>query len=225
MKSVLLKQFLSLTRPVPLAIVICYLLYPVFISFQTSREGVTLNATMLMGLMLAMIGSILSLSVLTSDNNNGWDKFMATTPVSRKQIIRGKYLFSLAAEFICVLSATIPSVALMVMTTGFNFKEWLFIFSVLLGLAVCIFALVAPITVRFGHMAGLVTFIVVYMTILVGGVIISATMGKNEAGISMLLDMIKTDKYVISAVFVGVSITVAVISMMISEAVYMKKEF
>ena len=225
MKSVLLKQFLSLTRPVPLAVVICFLLYPVFISFQTNRDEETLTDTLMMGLMLTMIGSIISLSILTSDNKNGWDKFMATTPVSRKQIIRGEYLFSLAVEAICVLSATIPSVVLMIMTTGFNFKEWLFIFSVLLGLAVFIFALVAPITVRFGHMAGLVTFVVVFMTILFGGVIISAAIGKNEAGVSVLLDMAKTDKYVLSAVFVGGGIAAAVISMLISEAVYKKKEF
>lgn len=225
MKTVLLRQILSLLKPLPIIIVICFLLFPVYLGLQTDPESNTLAEMAMMGLMLSFMGSIVSLSALTIDEKNGWEKFMVTMPISKKQISTGNLLFAFLVDTVVVLVSTIPAILLMVRTIGFDFKEWLFVFSCLLFAAVFLTSLVSPVYIRFGSVPGLAVYIIIFMTILIGGVIILKQMSLIESGTKAIVGITNADKYGLSAALIGGCAVFVVLSMIVSAALYKKKEF
>ncbi len=225
MKSVFLKTLLSAAKFPAFLILALFFIFPIYICFNVDALQNTLADMFSIGTMLSMIGSFFSLSMHFGEEATGWNKFLLTTPVTRKQIINSKYLMTAVMSVLYILMSTLPSVVLMIKTTGFDFREWLFIFSALTGICIFMLSFTIPISVKFGNIAGSVIFVIVFMAILSGVVIASALLGKNEEILSAANGLIHTDKYIISAAILSVCVVLTVISLLISRAVYKKKEF
>ncbi len=225
MKSVLIRGALCFKNPLSLVLSLLFFVAPIGLCFESGNNMETLNDTFLLGMMCTMMGSIIAMSLFAEDDKSGWDKFMATMPVPAGRVIVGRYLFTLALVLLYVLSATVPSVALMLKGSGFDVKEWLFVFSVLLGISVFMLSLTLPISVRFGNVAGIVVSVSVFMLLVFGGVIVSAMLVKNEQGITVLGDLIKADRYVLSAAIIGACAVFLGLSMVISVSLMKRKEY
>ena len=208
-KGLIYKDLFLLKEAFPIvALAVLFLLFTIILGFS---GGFLALCIMLMVFAVKVVES-----TLIYDETDGWDSFVLTAPVSRKEIIRSKYLLqilSLAGAFL--ISAVI--LLLISLVPMFSGEEWLFL-MLFVGFCYALFygAVIIPIYLKFGqHASRYVAFAVL--------VVVAGLYGATF-GITMFLEFAASTIPLLIGVLV-LSLAAYGVSYSISRKIYAKREF
>jgi hypothetical protein len=208
-KGLIYKDLFLLKEAFPIvALAVLFLLFTIILGFS---GGFLALCIMLMVFAVKVVES-----TLIYDETDGWDSFVLTAPVSRKEIIRSKYLLqilSLAGAFL--ISAVI--LLLISLVPMFSGEEWLFL-MLFVGFCYALVygAVVIPIYLKFGqHASRYVAFAIL--------VVVAGLYGATF-GITMFLEFAASTIPLLIGVLV-LSLAAYGVSYSISRKTYAKREF
>lgn len=208
-KGLIYKDLFLLKEAFPIvALAVLFLLFTIILEFS---GGFLALCIMLMVFAVKVVES-----TLIYDETDGWDSFVLTAPVSRKEIIRSKYLLqilSLAGAFL--ISAVI--LLLISLVPMFSGEEWLFL-MLFVGFCYALVygAVVIPIYLKFGqHASRYVAFAIL--------VVVAGLYGATF-GITMFLEFAASTVPFLIGVL-AISLAAYGVSYSISRKIYAKREF
>ncbi len=208
-KGLIYKDLFLLKEAFPIvALAVLFLLFTIILGFS---GGFLALCIMLMVFAVKVVES-----TLIYDETDGWDSFVLTAPVSRKEIVRSKYLLQilfLAGAFL--ISAVI--LLLISLVPMFSGEEWLFL-MLFVGFCYALVygAVVIPIYLKFGqHASRYVAFAVL--------VVVAGLYGATF-GITMFLEFAASTIPLLIGVLV-LSLAAYGVSYSISRKIYAKREF
>ena len=208
-KGLIYKDLFLLKEAFPIvALAVLFLLFTIILGFS---GGFLALCIMLMVFAVKVVES-----TLIYDETDGWDSFVLTAPVSRKEIVRSKYLLQilfLAGAFL--ISAVI--LLLISLVPMFSGEEWLFL-MLFVGFCYALVygAVVIPIYLKFGqHTSRYVAFAIL--------VVVAGLYGATF-GITMFLEFAASTIPLLIGVLV-LSLAAYGVSYSISRKIYAKREF
>ena len=208
-KGLIYKDLFLLKEAFPIvALAVLFLLFTIILGFS---GGFLALCIMLMVFAVKVVES-----TLIYDETDGWDSFVLTAPVSRKEIVRSKYLLQilfLAGAFL-VSAVILMLISLIPMFSG---EEWLFL-MLFVGFCYALVygAVVIPIYLKFGqHASRYVAFAVL--------VVVAGLYGATF-GITMFLEFAASTIPLLIGVLV-LSLAAYGVSYSISRKIYAKREF
>ena len=208
-KGLIYKDLFLLKEAFPIvALAVLFLLFTIILGFS---GGFLALCIMLMVFAVKVVES-----TLIYDETDGWDSFVLTAPVSRKEIVRSKYLLQilfLAGAFL-VSAVILLLISLIPMFSG---EEWLFL-MLFVGFCYALVygAVVIPIYLKFGqHTSRYVAFAVL--------VVVAGLYGATF-GITMFLEFAASTVPFLIGVLV-LSLAAYGVSYSISRKIYAKREF
>ena len=208
-KGLIYKDLFLLKEAFPIvALAVLFLLFTIILGFS---GGFLALCIMLMVFAVKVVES-----TLIYDETDGWDSFVLTAPVSRKEIVRSKYLLQilfLAGAFL--ISAVI--LLLISLVPMFSGEEWLFL-MLFVGFCYALVygAVVIPIYLKFGqHASRYVAFAIL--------VVVAGLYGATF-GITMFLEFAASTIPLLIGVLV-LSLAAYGVSYSISRKIYAKREF
>lgn len=163
-----------------------------------------------------IVTTTVPLSVMTEDNNSGWNVYAATMPYSRAQLVAVKYIDGLIMLGFMLVFAVISLVGIMLRAGSFSAGDF---FNVLgLGVSAALFNIAAmlPCAYKFGAEKGRVIFLFI--------------IGIEFATLALLAysGFVSSDTSVSSipaVVLLLAAVALYVLSWRISTAIYAKQEF
>ena len=208
-KGLIYKDLFLLKEAFPIvALAVLFLLFTIILGFS---GGFLALCIMLMVFAVKVVES-----TLIYDETDGWDSFVLTAPVSRKEIVRSKYLLQilfLAGAFL-VSAVILMLISLIPMFSG---EDWLFLMLVVgFCYALVYGAVVIPIYLKFGqHASRYVAFAVL--------VVVAGLYGATF-GITMFLEFAASTIQLLIGVLV-LSLAAYGVSYSVSRKIYAKREF
>ena len=208
-KGLIYKDLFLLKEAFPIAaLAVLFLLFSITLGFT--------GGFLALCIMLLVFAVKVVESTLIYDETDGWDSYVLTAPVSRKEIIRSKYLLQvlfLAGAFL--ISAVI--LLLISLIPMFSGEEWLFLMLVVgFCYALVYGAVVIPIYLKFGqHTSRYVAFAVL--------VVVAGLYGATF-GVTMFLEFAASTIPLLIGVLV-LSLAAYGVSYSISQKIYAKREF
>ena len=208
-KGLIYKDLFLLKEAFPIvALAVLFLLFTIILGFS---GGFLALCIMLMVFAVKVVES-----TLIYDETDGWDSFVLTAPVSRKEIVRSKYLLQilfLAGAFL-ISAVLLLLISLVPMFSG---EEWLFL-MLFVGFCYALFygAVIIPIYLKFGqHTSRYVAFAVL--------VVVAGLYGATF-GITMFLEFAASTIPLLIGVLV-LSLAAYGVSYSVSRKIYAKREF
>ena len=155
-------------------------------------------------------------STLIYDETDGWDSFVLTAPVSRKEVIRSKYLLQilfLAGAFL--LSAVL--LLLISLIPQFDGEEWLYIMLIVgFCYALVYGAVVIPVYLKFGqHTSRYIAFVIL--------IVVAGLFGVTF-GFSIFMEFAASTIPLLIGIL-AVSLAAYGASYLVSQKIYAKREF
>lgn len=175
--------------------------------------SVTDSENILFTLVSVVLISLIPITINAYDEQFRWNLFEAALPISRKTVAFEKY----ALLLILVLPVTAIYSLIGFILNDFSFKEFLFNWSVMLFTGIITPSVTIPILLKFGYIKSRVITIVVIILFAAGG-----------ASAASIVDLAKIPTNIsgpVPLILIFVSAVIAVISYLISNAIYAKKEF
>ena len=208
-KGLIYKDLFLLKEAFPIvALAVLFLLFTIILGFS---GGFLALCIMLMVFAVKVVES-----TLIYDETDGWDSFVLTAPVSRKEIVRSKYLLQilfLAGAFL-ISAVLLLLISLVPMFSG---EEWLFL-MLFVGFCYALFygAVIIPIYLKFGqHASRYVAFAIL--------VVVAGLYGATF-GITMFLEFAASTIPLLIGVLV-LSLAAYGVSYSVSRKIYAKREF
>lgn len=167
----------------------------------------------LFALVSVVLISLIPITINAYDEQFKWNLFEAALPINRKTVVLEKY----ALLLILVLPVTVIYSLIGFILNDFSFEEFLFNWSVMLFTGIIMPCVTIPILLKFGYIKSRVISIVVIILFAAGG-----------AGAASIVDLTQLSTNIsgpIPLILIFVSAVIAVISYLISNAIYAKKEF
>ena len=208
-KGLIYKDLFLLKEAFPIAaLAVLFLLFSITLGFT--------GGFLALCIMLLVFAVKVVESTLIYDETDGWDSFVLTAPVSRKEIIRSKYLLQilfLAGAFL--LSAVL--LLLISLIPQFDGEEWLYIMlSVGFCYALVYGAVVIPVYLKFGqHTSRYVAFVIL--------IVVAGLFGVTF-GFSMFMEFAASTIPLLIGIL-AVSLAAYGASYRISQKIYAKREF
>ena len=208
-KGLIYKDLFLLKEAFPIvALAVLFLLFTIIFGFS--------GGFLALCIMLLVFAVKVVESTIIYDETDGWDSFVLTAPVSRKEIIRSKYLLQillLAGAFL--LSAVL--LLLISLIPQFDGEEWLYIMLIVgFCYALVYGAVVIPVYLKFGqHTSRYVAFAVL--------VVVAGLYGVTF-GISMFMEFAASTIPLLIGIL-AVSLAAYGASYRISQKIYAKREF
>lgn len=209
MTGLLLKDFYSLRQ---YGKTMLFML--VFFAFLSS--GMDNPASFFEGFMVIM-SMMMAIYSFSYDNLARWDRFGLSLPVSRTEVVGGKYLLSL---ILClaggILAFLLSSVILVFRPVeGFGLKEHLFSLAGVSSIGIFLFSLLLPLIFKFGVEKSRL-FLIAIFAAPTAAVISFGQLGLELPSPAFLLDLLKLLPLIAAACFV--------LSFLISCRIYGSKE-
>lgn len=208
-KGLIYKDLFLLKEAFPIAaLAVLFLLFSITLGFT--------GGFLALCIMLLVFAVKVVESTLIYDETDGWDSFVLTAPVSRKEIIRSKYLLQillLAGAFL--LSAVL--LLLISLIPQFDGEEWLYIMLIIgFCYALVYGAVVIPVYLKFGqHTSRYIAFVIL--------IVVAGLFGVTF-GFSMFMEFAaSTIPYLIG--ILAVSLAAYGASYLVSQKIYAKREF
>ena len=208
-KGLIYKDLFLLKEAFPIAaLAVLFLLFSITLGFA--------GGFLALCIMLLVFAVKVGESTLIYDETDGWDSFVLTAPVSRKEIIRSKYLLQilfLAGAFL--ISAVL--LLLISLIPQFDGEEWLYIMLIVgFCYALVYGAVVIPVYLKFGqHTSRYVAFVIL--------IVVAGLFGVTF-GFSMFMEFAaSTIPYLIG--ILAVSLAAYGASYLVSQKIYAKREF
>ena len=208
-KGLIYKDLFLLKEAFPIAaLAVLFLLFSITLGFT--------GGFLALCIMLLVFAVKVVESTLIYDETDGWDSFVLTAPVSRKEVIRSKYLLQilfLAGAFL--LSAVL--LLLISLIPQFDGEEWLYIMLIVgFCYALVYGAVVIPVYLKFGqHTSRYVAFVIL--------IVVAGLFGVTF-GFSMFMEFAASTIPLLIAVL-AVSLAAYGVSYSISQKIYAKREF
>ena len=209
-KGLIYKDLFLLKEAFPIvALAVLFLLFTIIFGFS--------GGFLALCIMLLVFAVKVVESTLIYDETDGWDSYVLTAPVSRKEIIRSKYLLQvlfLAGAFL--ISAVI--LLLISLIPMFSGEEWLFLMLIIgFCYALVYGAVVIPIYLKFGQHTS--SRYVAFAVLVVVAGLYGATFG-----FTMFLEFAASTIPLLIGVLV-LSLAAYGVSYSISQKIYAKREF
>lgn len=208
-KGLIYKDLFLLKEAFPIAaLAVLFLLFSITLGFT---GGFLALCIMLLVFVVKVVES-----TLIYDETDGWDSFVLTAPVSRKEIIRSKYLLQilfLAGAFL--LSAVL--LLLISLIPQFAGEEWLYIMLIVgFCYALVYGAVVIPVYLKFGqHTSRYIAFVIL--------IVVAGLFGVTF-GFSMFMEFAASTIPLLIGIL-AVSLAAYGASYRISQKIYAKREF
>lgn len=222
MKAILQSEFAYIRTFAP-ATAGPLLLVCIFLSWSTTSTEVTCSVC-------AMMPMLLTLTCANVDEMNGWGRYRAALPYSRRDIIAGRYLAVLLATAATTLAAIAIATALDALIGPFiaDFTHTPFpdtalscVLATAIGLLIC--AIVQPFFVKFGGSRGMRYFMV---ALFVGSfVVIGFVQGQlDERALMLTGQWLDTNLPTALAATVAAALASLALSCAISLGIYQRKD-
>ena len=208
-KGLLYKDLFLIKEAFPIvALAVLFLLFSITLGFA--------GGFLALCIMLLVFAVKVVESTLIYDETDGWDSFVLTAPVSRKEIIRSKYLLQilfLAGAFL--ISAVL--LLLISLIPQFDGEEWLYIMLIVgFCYALVYGAVVIPVYLKFGqHTSRYVAFVIL--------IVVAGLFGVTF-GFSMFMEFAASTIPLLIGIL-AVSLAAYGASYRISQKIYAKREF
>ena len=208
-KGLIYKDLFLLKEAFPIAaLAVLFLLFSITLGFA--------GGFLALCIMLLVFAVKVVESTLIYDETDGWDSFVLTAPVSRKEIIRSKYLLQillLAGAFL--LSAVL--LLLISLIPQFDGEEWLYIMLIVgFCYALVYGAVVIPVYLKFGqHTSRYVAFVIL--------IVVAGLFGVTF-GFSMFMEFAASTILLLIGIL-AVSLAAYGASYLVSQKIYAKREF
>lgn len=167
------------------------------------------------------IVSIIPINTIAYDEAYKWNKYELLLPISKKTVVREKYLLSLTL----VLPIMLIERIIYVLVHNQSVTNILSLMPIMLFCGVIVPIVVLPIVFKFGYIKGrliyLISLVVIALSISVASPI--SIISISESSGSILLDVLFTP-YKSAILFAVISVTLLLISYAISVRVYQKRE-
>ncbi len=173
------------------------------------------NSDMFAGMIVLMF-AITSITSFAYDNQSGWDVYVQTLPVSKKDVVLSKYLLSyLLALFGGLLAVLMGWINGLVKNVG-NFTETLITAYALFAVGLLFISILLPLVYRFGVERSRVIIIAVVAIPVAAGVAMSQTGKLPEIGEQAFKQALLFSPLIVVAC--------CILSFAISNVIYRKKE-
>ena len=208
-KGLIYKDLFLIKEAFPIAaLAVLFLLFSITLGFT--------GGFLALCIMLLVFAVKVVESTLIYDETDGWDSFVLTAPVSRKEIIRSKYLLQillLAGAFL--LSAVL--LLLISLIPQFDGEEWLYIMLIVgFCYALVYGAVVIPVYLKFGqHTSRYVAFVIL--------IVVAGLFGVTF-GFSMFMEFAASTIPLLIGIL-AVSLAAYGASYLVSQKIYAKREF
>jgi ABC-2 type transport system permease protein len=208
-KGLIIKDFLVLkkTGRVFLMILGLYLVMTIFMNTD-------------MGPLMVFICGMLSISTFAYDEQAKWDSFALTMPISKRDLVRSKYVLAVILCFIGAMAGVILSVA---SNLDAPFIDWSGILMAS-GIALCasyLFnSLALPLLYKFGAEKSRVILLACYAVPLIGASLVMNELEKSSGALLRLQSLLNLGAILLPFV----TIAVLFVSYLISLRIYEKKD-
>ena len=208
-KGLIYKDLFLIKEAFPIAVLaVLFLLFSITLGFA--------GGFLALCIMLLVFAVKVVESTLIYDETDGWDSFVLTAPVPRKEVIRSKYLLQilfLAGAFL--LSAVL--LLLISLIPQFDGEEWLYIMLIVgFCYALVYGAVVIPVYLQFGqHTSRYVAFVIL--------IVVAGLFGVTF-GFSMFMEFAASTIPLLIGIL-AVSLAAYGASYRISQKIYAKREF
>lgn len=166
------------------------------------------------------VSMMIFMTTFSYDEYNKWDAYAISLPVSRKNIVKSKYVASLILWLIALLVTVVIAVVMGVFEQNWNYSE---MFGMILGCAfsiVLLEAIMFPLIFKFGIEKGRIgIFVGVFAIAALLGFIFT---GVDLNGASGFIEFFNKYYYILIPL---VALILLLISYFISKRIYLKKEF
>ena len=226
MKGLFVSDILRLTSP-PLKIVLPAIImigYIVMSILYTSPDSEFFSILGL-SIMFTVMGCIVGILAISSDDSSGWRRFLFTAPVNIKKYILEKYICMAVMIAVFSVISSVPMIVYLEKTSGLDIKMLLFSITAAIIIVSVMSSLVVPLTYRFNPASGIAVFMIVLVALMMVTVIFSKI--AEDPAISVLSGisfLIEADKGILAAVFTVVSAAVLALSGFVSYRIIRKKE-
>ena len=208
-KGLIYKDLFLLKEAFPIAaLAVLFLLFSITLGFT--------GGFLALCIMLLVFAVKVVESTLIYDETDGWDSFVLTAPVSRKEVIRSKYLLQilllagafLLSEVLLLLISLIPQ---------FDGEEWLYIMLIVgFCYALVYGAVVIPVYLKFGqHTSRYVAFVIL--------IVVAGLFGVTF-GFSIFMEFAASTIPLLIGIL-AVSLAAYGASYLVSQKIYAKREF
>lgn len=175
-----------------------------------------------LGGMVVLLGAMVPMSSISMDETSGWSRFAVASPVGRRGIVSGKYLFTLLA----LVASTVLVSLLLTVTALLGINEnrpidCLLITLCCAGVALLMDAVLLPLTFQFGVEKARILNVILFAAVF-GSIVLLGGAVSNK------LSLPAPPAWLISAlpVLLGLAAIIGFfISYCISQSIYAKKEF
>lgn len=165
------------------------------------------------------ISMMIFITTFSYDEYNSWDAYAISMPVSRKDIVKSKYIASIILIFIAVIFTIIISLIIGLIYNNINFQEIIANVLICAASIIILEAIMFPLIYKFGVEKGRIgIFVGIFgMALLIGFLLKNFNVDANNF-------IVFFDKYYYLIIPITL-IIVLVISYLISKKIYLKKEF
>lgn len=205
MKGLILKDFINLRKYVLLMLGAAV----IYVVLAFVNEDMSLLATF-----LVIFSAMLPITSFAYDDMAKWDAYALSAPVSRRDVVLSKYIFS----FLCLLAGAVVALLFVLFTSSLQGiaadEQWVMVYTIfVLGLAYI--AILLPLLFKFGAEKGR------YMGIAVLFIPFLIFMLLKNAGMRMPSD----DEFFVILSWAPLGAAVLyILSFFVSKAIYGKKE-
>lgn len=215
MIGLLLKDFIGLKKYLTFILLFIGAAFLLSMVLAGQHEADFLSGAM-MGI-LSIVFPIFSITTFSLDDLCKWDRYGMTMPVSRKQVVLSKYLLGIVLEVLSlVLSVIVMGLLSVKGTLSMNVQETMLSIGLLGCVALCLIAVILPLTFRFGsEKTRLILLGFCLLPLMVNAV--KSRIGELSISMETMVMWIKLFPAIALLLFVG--------SIFLSMWIYEKKEF
>lgn len=205
MKALLIKDFYLMIKTCKMFFIMILVFFVLGV-FIPERSAIYMYAVIFMGM--------LSHSLLAIEERDGSDKYYLICPISKKQIVAEKYVFS--AIMIAVI---ITAVAVLELIKKTNISTILFILSLAAAMGMIFPSISMPIMFRFGYAKGKIIFMCL------GGLIGASGAFLVNAGSFFADSLALTLNGFLPLILITCSVAIFTLSCLLSIKLYENREF
>lgn len=174
-----------------------------------------------------MLMTILMIGTISYDEHENCMSFLLTLPISRKEYVFSKYVFTVLGIFLVDLLMLLAiCIYEMIQPSGVLLKEYMIIGVIMLAAAIMLISLLIPIDLKFGVEKS--KFVMAAVSMLVGAVTILLARFSDYIPYSirrMLEKITVATPEITMLVFGGISLVVLILSILISIRIIEKRDY
>lgn len=179
----------------------------------------------IMSYMAIFVPMVINSTISYDDMDNGME-YLMTLPVTRRQYVYSKYVFSAGAGFLCwIFSCVMGTLSNVIHGNQGEPEEWLFLCLISLGLLIFISSLIIPVQLKFGAEKAKIAMLLIMVG--VSGVTWFFINIKKVMfpGSMNLLSFLNDNPFVFAGIVLLFVLAVFFISMFVSVRIFEKKEW